>query len=103
MGFAPDFLSRRAWLRRLIMAGGAGSLLGCSKTPGPPFCPPPASRLGVVIGPGQYVLNEKKRFVLSVLDLDHAAQAPQTIGLDFFAHGVVPDPTQPRRLVLFEK
>ena len=59
--------------------------------------------MGVVIGPGQYVQQDKKRFVLSVIDLDHAARPPQTIPLDFFAHGVVPDPTQPRRLVLFEK
>lgn len=103
MSFETDCLNRRAWLRRLVCAGGAAwTSLGCSRQPAP-VPPPPASRLGVIIGPGQYVQQEKKRFVLSVIDLDHARQPPQTIPLDFFAHGVVPDPTQPRRLVLFEK
>jgi hypothetical protein len=101
MSSAPASLSRRASLRRLILAALA-PLSGCSRPPAP-VKPAPVSHLGVIIGPGQYVQDERKRFVLSVVDLDHAAQPPRTIPLDFFAHGVVPDPVEPRRLVLFEK
>lgn len=101
MSFAPARLSRRASLRRLVLAALA-PLPGCSQPPAP-VSPKPASHLGIIIGPGQYVHDDRKRFVLSVVDLDRVRKPPRTIALDFFAHGVVPNPVEPSRLVLFEK
>lgn len=62
-------------------------------------------RLGLVLGPGQHLVsaNGARRFDLCVLDLDDPVFPLTLIPMDFFGHGITPDPNHPERLAVFEK
>lgn len=66
---------------------------------------PKTPKKGTVIGPGFYIDTDtqKKNFVLALLDLDAPKLETREIALDFFAHGVTPNPKQASRAVLLEK
>ncbi len=76
-------------------------------TPTPTPVPAPAAttyRHGALIGPGQYgTAKGETKFVLSVVDLDVRPRKARRVPVDFFAHGVVPNPARPQTAVLFEK
>lgn len=61
--------------------------------------------LGLIIGSGQHANQENgaRRFDLCVLDLDDAGFPLSLIPMDFFGHGVTPDPTDPTVISVFEK
>lgn len=95
--------SRRQFLKQTTLAASTVALpIGVAHAVGPNSAP----RKGNIIGPGA-VDNEKtgeREFFLGMIDLDKPEPYPvNTIKLDFFAHGVSPNPLQPTRAALFQK
>jgi len=103
--------TRRELLRRGVITGGAvwaGALTlpSCGGVEASP------RRKGTAIGPGWSVRHDAqadglgedslKHYVLSMFDLDEKREV-QTTPLDFYGHGVVFDPTDPARALVFEK
>ncbi|MEM7469242.1 MAG: DUF1513 domain-containing protein, partial [Pseudomonadota bacterium] len=67
---------------------------------------PTRVRRGTILGPGAIdnAENGEREFYLGMVDLDQPEPYPvNTIQLDFFAHGVSPDPQRPNRSALFQK
>ena len=62
-------------------------------------------QLGLIMGAAFHTKQDdgKKFFNLCVLDLDHATVPLTTIPMDFFGHGIVPDPIYPELVSVFEK
>lgn len=60
---------------------------------------------GLVVGPGRRASADgtSQTYHLSIVDLDADEPTMREIPLDFFGHGVTPDPTQPARACIFEK
>lgn len=97
-------IDRRDLLRWSAVAAGSfllAPLVGCVR-PKPPR-PQPRAVQGSLIGPGVYTHQGERVCVLSVINLDRPAGAPRLTRLSFFAHGVSPNPVEPRQAVLFEK
>lgn len=99
--------TRRQWLAGGAALGVSLALGSCARTA---RGDDRRGKRGLVIGPGSTRASSDApmRFHLSLLDLDEDAAgadplAPRHMGLEFMAHGMVPDPTDPSRLVLFEK
>lgn len=70
-----------------------------------PVTPSRAPRRGLLLGSGMHVIpgQDVRRFHLCVIDLD-APHFPLTaIRMQFFGHGITPDPVHPQRLSVFEK
>jgi hypothetical protein len=95
--------------RRLLQLG---ATLGGAAVVGPylvsscsaPTPPSARGKAGLVIGPGRKANDVgEQTYHLSIVDLDSGDRTPRQIALDFFAHGVSPDPTNPKRACLFEK
>jgi len=63
------------------------------------------TRLGLLMGGALHLLNEQgaRRFDLCVLDLDEPGCALTVIPMEFFGHGIAPDPVRPGRISMFEK
>lgn len=99
---ATTDMDRRSLLQ-LGAGAAAGLLLGACRIENRLATPAPW-RGGLVIGPGQ-AENElgDKRSHLSLVDLDVPQPEIHVIPTDFFGHGVVIDPTDPGRAVMFEK
>jgi hypothetical protein len=62
-----------------------------------------AARRGVALGGGGFVTGGAERFVLAVIDLDHAAPAAEPIPTDFLPHGLAFHPRDAQRVAAFEK
>ena len=105
-------LDRRELLRRTAFAAGGLAFAGCgagaaSEARDGAAPAPVADRLargGLVLGPGKEA-NERgdERYHLALLDLDAPGAEPTVIPTSFFGHGVVLDPRDAGRAVLFEK
>src|SRR5262245_62936595 len=69
--------------------------LGCTSAP--------ARRRGTVLGHGRFLDKDTGRttYLLALFDLDRSST--RTVPMDFFGHGLAPDPVSPRRGVIFEK
>ena len=65
-----------------------------------------SARRGVLLGPGSRSAAsgpQAEELLLALLDLDAPEPRVETLELAFMAHGVVVDPHDPQRVVLFEK
>jgi hypothetical protein len=96
MGATP--LDRRELLRRAAGAAAVLALPGCG--------PEERARAGggVVLGPGKESnAAGLERHHLALFDLDEPGAEARVIATDFFGHGVVVDPTDAGRAVMFEK
>ncbi len=95
-------INRRSLLQ-LGASASAGLLLGACRIE-ERISAPATWRGGLVIGPG-LAENEfgDKRSHLSLVNLDLPQPTIQVTPTEFFGHGVVIDPTDPGRAVLFEK
>jgi len=62
-------------------------------------------RLGLVMGAGQHVnpADGKRRFDLSVIDLDDPDFPMVLVPMPFFGHGICADPVNPELVSVFEK
>ncbi|MCK6548897.1 DUF1513 domain-containing protein [Myxococcota bacterium] len=74
----------------------AGDALGAAKA---------KAKRGTIIGPGFYIEDDtkKKSFVVGLVDLDAKKLARREIAIDFFGHGVSPNPVAPHKAAIFEK
>jgi hypothetical protein len=92
-------MSRRALL---LGASAAAVGLGLWGSLGP-RAPRKRGKKGWIIGAGRVLNTETKQisFTLCVFDLE--GPGSRAIDLDFFGHGLAPNPVAPRRAVLFEK
>jgi hypothetical protein len=55
----------------------------------------------IITGGGKYVANGKQQFVLALINLQRNER--KLVKLDFLAHGIIIDPNDNRRLLVFEK
>lgn len=100
------------WTRRQVLRGGAAgaaalAMSGCRRAAAE------ARPSGLVVGPGRNKLQEEQdaalgvtgveHHVLAMLDLDEPAAGPRLVPMTFFGHGVVFDPRDPARALVFEK
>ena len=58
---------------------------------------------GTMIGPGRLKSRSTGDWVYLLGILDVATGKPRHIDLDFFGHGLVPNPVEPHKAALFEK
>ncbi len=103
MKATPARIDRRVFL----LGGAAGTALGALMASSCRERVLASGRLapprGLVLGPGSVSAEGAQRFHLSILDLHASAEKIRQIPLDFMAHGVVCDPLDPARAILFEK
>ncbi len=67
-----------------------------------------AAKLGMVLGAGTLVPRGEPEYHINVIDLDAVAGESadyrlHRIEIDFFGHGIVPDPINPQRASVFQK
>ncbi|HBC56384.1 MAG TPA: hypothetical protein DCZ03_04390 [Gammaproteobacteria bacterium] len=64
----------------------------------------PSPTMGLLMGAGQHVKPDNSpKYSIFVLDLDEATLPATSIEINFFGHGIVPNPARPERAAVFEK
>ncbi len=64
----------------------------------------PSPVMGLLMGPGQHAKPDNTpKYDIFILDLDEVGLPATSIEINFFGHGIVPNPAHPERAAVFEK